>query len=615
MTRSVLIFCLLCLTLGLMTQPESAVAQTKSSTASEKAPLRTTLPQVLKDLDSQEFEVRRQAVEVVEQWLAQPESARELGVEFQRLLVDPAVSFEVRWQVDRWYRRLPAVRPARPQSVSGEELDRLVAQFDDDSYAVRLGALRRMGWFLRDPKLACAVMLRLKKLVGDPNLSVEARRQIDPLWQEARGTWLLSDPALWKLPAVTNDQIRRWIDDLIQPAQERGALSAEQELLDLLARDDYVERVRRMLDARLSGNLEPSAAARLRAVHDWTRPAMVAEFWQGRKHLGEQHLLVGVPSLAQGAMRASHFDRIDDHLAHCVSGNTLSPGDYPVHVAFPHPAAEEAFFHLVNLPTPRRRMAYAYYVKRDPARRLVEISRRTLSVLLAEKRTLEPREIAMLAQLDAHEVSRFVGRHFHLVSDEPNLSHPSGRALPMLENASHHMMLCALLAIQGTKEAIPGLLEAIEKRRFLEPTSTPPCRLPWWAALSIARRDPWPGADAWLAGLIGRTDSLIDGDADGPELGATAAALLATRCGKMPVRHGLNPSTTSMTGMMATVEGFRFESPETRARFQRWWQAEGMQRSQERQRATPPQAPASEEDPYDEPPLIRFEPANGKSPK
>ena len=573
--------------------------------------IRTGLPRVLKDLDSQEFEVRRRAAGVVEQWLAQPESARVLGGEFQRVLVDPAVSFEVRWQVERWARRLPDVRPDRPQAVSAAELDRLIAQLDDDSYAVRLGAMRRVAWFLQNPKLACAVMIRLKRVMDSPGLSAEARRQIDPLWKEARGAWLMSDPGCWELPPVGDEQIGRWIEDLVQPSQERGEAGAERELLDLLARDDYVERVRRMLEARMSGTLTPVAAARLRAVYDWTRPAMVAEFWQRQQHLGEQHLLVDVPSLAQGAMRASHFDRIDDYVAHCVSGNTLTPGEYPVHVAFPHPVADDAFFHLVNLPTPRRRMAYAYYVERDPAQRLAELSRRTLDAVLAQKRMLESREIAMLAQLDAREVSRFAGRYFNLVPDEPNLSSRSGRQPGALEHASYHNVICALLAVHGTKEAIPGLLEAIEKHRFLEPTSTPPCRFPWWAALSIARRDPWPGVDAWLLGLVGRTDLLIDGDDDGPELGATAAGLLVVRCDDHPPRLGLSPATTSMSGPLATIDPFRFESPEARHRFQQWWSEDGRRCLEQRQHAAP-QSTSSQDRADDAPPLIRPRSREGK---
>ena len=44
-----------------------------------------------------------------------------------------------------------------------------------------------------------------------------------------------------------------------------------------------------------------------------------------------------------------------------------------------------------------------------------------------------------------------------------------------------------------------GCWQAIQHKRFLRPSSLGPYELPWLAALSIAARDPWPEADAWLA--------------------------------------------------------------------------------------------------------------------
>ena len=89
-------------------------------------------------------------------------------------------------------------------------------------------------------------------------------------------------------------------------------------------------------------------------------------------------------------------------------------------VAFPAPNWQsdlQGFFHLVNLPTPRRQIAYSYYVKTDPAARLAKISRRTLDRFLAEKKALNDSELGMLGQLDAHEVSRFASRYFLLMED------------------------------------------------------------------------------------------------------------------------------------------------------------------------------------------------------
>ena len=121
--------------------------------------------------------------------------------------------------------------------------------------------------------------------------------------------------------------------------------TAERELLDLLARDPYVPRVTAALRARLKRDPGAQAAARLQSLLDWTKPAIVAEIWQrpspeiqqDRGCALRQNFLVGVSTLWPGAARPVLFDRVDDHVAHCVSGNSLSPGDYPVGEAFPPP--------------------------------------------------------------------------------------------------------------------------------------------------------------------------------------------------------------------------------------------------------------------------------------
>ena len=88
--------------------------------------------------------------------------------------------------------------------VSPKELDHLLRQLDDDSYAVRLGAERRLDWLLGNPKLICPIMLRLKQRLADDSLDGEAKRRIEAVWQRARGAWLMSDTAGRELPAVSN---------------------------------------------------------------------------------------------------------------------------------------------------------------------------------------------------------------------------------------------------------------------------------------------------------------------------------------------------------------------------------------------------------------------------
>ena len=309
---------------------------------------------------------------------------------------------------------------------------------------------------------------------------------------------------------------------------------------------------------------------------------MVAEYWYGRRHTTEQHLLVGVPSQAPIATRPSHFDRIDDRTAHCVSGNTLSPGDYPVGVAFPSPRPPNGFFHLVNLPTPRRRMAYTHYVRTDESERLAALSRRTLERMLARKSELSVPEVLMLAQLDPREVSRFAGEYFHLVGDRHLLSADPMAAMwhdPRQGRPSRFGMICAQLAVDGTKEATPGLLKAINKDRFLPPSSSAPYRLHWLAALAIAKRDPWPSADTWLAGSISRNEPLVEGRADGPESGATAAGLLLGRHRQRPGRFDLLPVPEPLL-LRVGVEGYRFGSADAPRKIQFWWKQESQERQE-----------------------------------
>ncbi|MFZ1937167.1 MAG: hypothetical protein WCB27_24415 [Thermoguttaceae bacterium] len=538
--------------------------------ADDKSGLHGEVARLLAELNSDRFEVRHKAAEELEKLVAKPELGRELAGEFQRTLVQTDISFEVRRQVERWSRRLPAP-PADPVAdASTQELDELVRRLDDDSYGVRLGAARRLEWLLGNPKLICPIMLRLKRRLSDDALDGEARRRLEALWQRARGEWLSHDAADQGLPAVSDRQIGRWLNELVRPGAGGAADAAECELLDLLARDDYLPRLKRAMEAKLSQKPNGNAAARLRSLLDWTKPEVVVEYWAGRQEKFEQHLLLGVPTRSEGAARPTCFDRADDRWAHCTSGNSLVPGDYRVGEAFPHPRQDGAFFHLVSLPTPRRRMAYTSAGNADEQKRLAAISRRTLDQVLADKRSLSEPELLMLEQLDPAELSRFAGRYFLLVDDRETAR--SGRQR-LGGRPSRFGMICARLAIDGGKDAMPGLGEAIAKNRFLPPTLLAPYRLELLAALSIAGRDPWPGVDDWLADRVGESKLLVEGHTSGAELGATAAALLLKRHSRQPAGYDLLPLDEALMERLH-VSGYRFGNKETCAKIQQWWREE-----------------------------------------
>ncbi len=295
---------------------------------------------------------------------------------------------------------------------------------------------------------------------------------------------------------------------------------------------------------------------------------------------------MGVSTLWPDTPRPVLFDRVDERVAHCVSGNSLVPGDYPVGEAFPPPRRPDVsqggafspsrqsevsqFFFLVSLPTPRQRMAYAYYAETDESKQLKAISRQTLDRMLAEEHLLSESELLMLWAFDPAEVSRFAGKYFLTIGDGSLVASGPPR---FGGRPSRFGMICACLAAAGRKEAVPGLLEAIQRERFLPPTTHAPYRLYWLAALSIAARDPWPEVDAWLADRIGRSEPLVGDQASAPELGATAAALLLERRGQSPDAFGLRPATDAVLNELH-VAGYRFEGAESREKTLQWWKLE-----------------------------------------
>jgi hypothetical protein len=465
----------------------------------------------------------------------------------------------------------------------------------------RAAARRRLEWLAGHPELVCPILLCVKARLDTEGLPVDARRWIEPVYKQTRRAWLTSDPKRWVLPPLSEAQIARWIDDLVRPVDEgQGARTelapqrAMRELSDAMARDDSTVRIQKALEARLAQpGLEGRAASRIRQLLDLTRPAMAAECW-GRlaptmptRLVGTQSLIVGEPSLGPGAERPSHFDRIDDHTAHCVSGQNLAPGDYPVGVAFPHPKQPGYFFQLVNLTSPRRKMANQYVVEMPAARRLAELSRRTFAWMLARAKPLSVAELNMLRQLDREELSRFAGPFLAMVQDElipeaeyGTVAEPLLQATPSAESPSlrkghtgrpsRHGLLCEILAAHGTREALPGLVRAIEMRRVLPPTERAPYRLDAIALLAIAARETSPESDAWLARLLGHPEPLVIGTERAPSLGASAGALLLKRHGWSPLDFGLVEADEAwLVGV--GVAGHRAASDDALDRLRQWW--------------------------------------------
>jgi hypothetical protein len=513
-----------------------------------------------------------------------------LAEEFQRCILQPELPMEDRWRIVIWRSRLPAVRVESPPTQSREELQRLVAELDDNAYAVRTGASERLQWLTGNRQLAPVILLLLKQRLADPQLGEDSFRRIEQVRGVIWANWFTDDPGGSFLPPLANQQIEHWLDDLVRAGGRHDFyLSlrrriARHNLMDALAQDAELPRIKAAIEARLQGKLDTEAAIDLKELSDMTRPSIVAECWVQHKQTLEQHLIIGQPSHAPGAEHPSYFDSADDRVAHCASGNALLPGNYPVGVAFPAPhwnqADREAVFHLVNLPTPRRKIAYSYYVKTDPAARMTKISRRTLDRILVEKKRMNDQELGMLGQLDAHEVSKFAARYFSLIEDgtveEEVDSEYSTSRKHLGSESSRFGSVCAQLAIDGTREAVPSLLDAIRQKRFLPPTPLAPYRLEWLAAFSIARRDPWPGVDAWLAENLENREKLDIGHNDAAEIGATAAGLLLERnhenAGSFGLQLVVDPHLLDYK-----VSGYTYAAADDVQKVRKWWalRAEG----------------------------------------
>ena len=287
----------------------------------------------------------------------------------------------------------------------------------------------------------------------------------------------------------------------------------------------------------------------MKEILDLTRPVLVAECWNGGKQSRSSILIVGQPMFSPLAPNPSCFDRADDQVAHYASGNSLTPGDYPVGGPSRRPRWQQpagtSVFHLVNLPTPRRQIAYSYDVKSDQAARLAKISRRTLERFLSEKTLLSDAELGLLGQLDAREVSRFASRYFLLVEDgvvdeDFNQEWSTSRS-QLGSQSSRFGAICATGRQRHARSAPPGLVEAIRQKRFRSPTPLGPYRLQWLAAFSIAHRDPWPEVDVWLAENIDNQETVISDHAEAAEIGATAAGGCLPATGNGPRRLDFRP--------------------------------------------------------------------------
>ena len=552
------------------------------SAAWADAPANKVLPsiaEVIANLNSDQFEVRRRASEVLHSLADRPEAQAELAIALERLLLSPETPYEVRALCEPLMLRLPAPDDASQPEPTLEDIDQLLRNVDAPSYGQRVGAAVRLKWIAtRSARLAEVVAARLKRPLADPQLTTDSRRRLAQVREAAWLSWLASDPAGWTPPQATDHDVQQWLDTLTSASASNVAQEAAlRELTDLVVVDAWAPKLRTVVEERLKdANLPPEAIERLTLISDLTRPAMAAEIWEDRQNHTLQYLLVDVPQFPDQAPRATHFSQIDDNTAHCVSGNSLASGDYPVGVAIPvtHPLAEykeTRMFQLVNLPNARRRLLYdRQQLKVEEAKRLRGLSERTTAWFTNQKRCLTEREIALLRQLDGATVSRFAGPYLLSIDDQPKVE---PEEFPFGGRNSRHALLCAVLIESGTHEALADLTTALEKDRLPKPSEDLRYHVGWVAAFAIAERDPWPGLDAWLASLLDKGQTISTASDPPPEVGATAAAILLVRHGAATADFGvLDVNDQDLRGL--GIPASRFSTPAARQQVIEWWQRE-----------------------------------------
>ena len=532
-------------------------------------------------LTSDDFPTREDARHRLRSALEQPGSAAKVRTAFDQRLQADDLTLELRMALEELGgRRTDDAKVPAAAALDVQRIDALLGDLESGEFT-RRDAAERVCWPRRvNRERPPSLLQRLQLRLIDGRATYDTLKRIDPLWEAAWRTWLKADPAATRSPPPDDAAIDAAVSRIVVDTTSGGADAvaqhvADRRLLYWMACDDVLPRVVKALERRNTA-ADISIAARLRIARllAWTRPAMVAEIWSDGKLGTMQHLLIGVPNQPARAPNPSLFDRCTDETAHCVSGNLLTEGDYPVGIYFRPPEKPDTMpgpdlmFHLVNLPTPRRRLAYDAEVPLFDDERTVErldetrrklITARTVDRFLAERRLLTVREIGMLAFVDPQELSRMVGPYLSNVADER----------PSETSPSFHELFCVIVARTATSEAGPALVAAVESGRIKPADDGQSLRLDLLSLLNLAARAPWRDLDTWLAERIDRTDPIDIADGAAADFGASAAALLVRRASEEPSEFGLERSAIHFEALDDVA--FRFSRPTGRDEVRRWW--------------------------------------------
>lgn len=242
----------------------------------------------------------------------------------------------------------------------------------------------------------------------------------------------------------------------------------------LICEKTQVETLKLIQERLTSETVTPAGTILLKRLEFLTVPCMAAEYWTRGAFYRSQILQIGVPQ--QSGTGVSFFDSSTDETAHCQKGTNLATRDYSWGVAIRHPNHREAFFYLLPLKTVESKLLYASRIQEDQERRLRLLSEETLRNL-PESEEEKQDLVLLLSLLDVHLSSLKAGEWLFTPEMKP-----------------FEAEICEFLQKKGTKEAVPALLRRLEGEPILKENH----RVDLLAALGIAERDPWDGADEWL---------------------------------------------------------------------------------------------------------------------
>lgn len=255
---------------------------------------------------------------------------------------------------------------------------------------------------------------------------------------------------------------------------------------------DFAKKYLETLDlSQINGS--NTSKKRYEELKNYLRPTLACEFWAHRSHYSTQYLIIGEPQINEGALQPSHFDSADDKTAHCVSGNNLSPGNHPVGVAISHPHVK-AFFHLVNLPNPVRRLKYEDERFLYCHKRLAIITNNTYSYYKKQK-SLSDAQITLTYELDASQFLPFFKWYVENVQDEyvkiqDRFTMP-GNTIGW-NGVTHKGYLCLVLSEIGGADSAKLIQKYIEEKRFLVADKLSAPNLPLISMFSLLKQNPTP---------------------------------------------------------------------------------------------------------------------------